>query len=143
MKSDGIYYIVETDSGQIQVIYHKLQAIKLYLVKKDIFSVGDQYYHPPITKQKKPIPFRDYSARIGKIKKELDAKMFNLSLAYKIIYGPEQIGLMKSPYENITTQLGDIIPLDPLIASRILKNDGICYIEKELIDNKVIINYAR
>jgi hypothetical protein len=139
-ESEGLYSSVQTESGEIRAIYHKLQPIKLLLVRKESFQVGDWYYSPAIPKPKKPIKWKDYSARIGKIAKELDAKLFSLSNCFRVIYKSEQVSLTKSPYDNQTYSIGDVIPIDPWVTSRILKNEGKCWVE-EFIEEKPVILY--
>ena len=140
VNPNGLYSIVVTNIGEIQAIYHKLQPIKLYLVKKESFNVGDWYFSPARPKPKKPVNWGNYSPKIGRISKELDAKLFSLSNSLKVVHKPEEIGLMRSPYDNITVSLGDVIPLDPIGTSKIMENGGNCYVE-EIINGKVLISH--
>ena len=143
IDQDGIYAKLSIESDIVKMIHSKLQPVKLYLVEKEEFLTGDWYYYPATPIPKKPLKWRDYQPRIGKINKEIDAKLFNLGPAKKIIYRPEQIGLIRADYESFETQIGDIIPVDSRVLGRTLSNNGECWVEEELIDGKVVMDYVQ
>lgn len=138
---DQNYVIVCIGQQNINVIVYKLQPVKLYLVKKERFAVGDLFYYPPTIAPKTRTLWRDYDAKIGKIGKEIDAKLFNLGNAQKVIFKPEQIGLMRYKSNTLTHQINDIGPVDSTVIVTIINNGGNCLVEDELIEGKVVISY--
>jgi len=134
------YVKVNIDNEEIELIHLKLQPVKLYLVEKSPFEPGDWFY-TPAKKNPPSRHFGRFDAGIGRINKELDAKLYTLSLSKKIIYKPESIALVRSTSELYERSIGDLIPIDSGTLKKILENSGECWIEDELIDNKVVIHY--
>ncbi len=134
------YAKVNVNGEDINCVFLKLQAIKLYLVNKETFSPGDWYYKDAKQKTKKGPLFGHYESSIGRINSELDAKLQSLGDNKKIIYKPEFIGLTRSDFERLGVELGDIIPINSAKLQRILENGGKCWVEEQLVDNKVVIH---
>jgi len=142
IDDEGIYVKLAIENDIVRVLYTKLQPVKLYLVDQEEFLSGDWYYYPPIPIPKKPIKWRDYSPRIGEIKKTLDARLFNLGPAKKIIYRHEQIAWTRAKSDTFESFIGELVPIDARVLGRTLSNNGECWVE-ELIDGKVVIDYEQ
>jgi len=143
IDADGIYAKLSIENDIVRVLHIKLQPVKLYLVEKEAFLSGDLYYFPPTPVPKVPVPWKNYSGRIGEIKKNLDAMLFTLGPAKKIIYRHEQIGWTRAKSDTYEICIGDIVPIDARVLGRSLSNDGECWVDDELIDGKVVIDYEQ
>jgi hypothetical protein len=139
-KEGDPYAKVNVLGEDINCVFLKLQAIKLYLVNKETFSPGDWYYRPAKQKPKKGALFGHYESSIGRINSELDAKLQSLGDNKKIIYKPEFIGLIRADFERFSVEVGDIIPINSAKLHTILENGGKCWVEEQLVDNKVVIH---
>lgn len=139
-KEGDAYAKVNVEGEDINCVFLKLQEIKLYLVNKEPFSPGDWYYMPGKKKPKKPSLFGRYDASIARVNTDLDARLQNLSDNKRIIYKPEFIGLMRADFERFETGVGSIVPINSTKLHRIFQNGGKCWIEDELINNKVVIH---
>lgn len=131
---DSINCIIECNLGIIKVLQLKLQPIDLFLVRKEEFNIGDLYYQP-IRKQ----GFNNVPAKVGKILKAMDASLYSLGSAEKVIYTHDQIKYTRARNNSITQSLDQIVELDGFLLDSIFSNNGKCFIEKELINNKVVI----
>jgi len=139
-KEGDPYAKVNVEGEDINCVFLKLQVIKLYLVNKETLFPGDWYYMAPKKKPKKPSLFARYDASIARINTDLDARLQNIGGNKRIIYKPESIGLMRADFEIFGTGVGSICPINSTKLHRIFENVGRCWIENELIDNKVVIH---
>lgn len=139
-KGGEPYAKISIDGEDVNCVFLKLQAIKLYLVNKEAFSPGDWYYTPAKEKPKKGALFGRYESSISRINTELDAKLHSLGDNKKIIYKPDSIGLMRADFERFDTEIGSLIPLTSSRLNKILGNGGKCWVEDQLVENKVVIH---
>ena len=125
--------IIENEVKEILSV--KLQPVKFYLIDNSKLEIGDWFFSEKNNKS----PIKDTDSIIGRINTELDVMIFNAGNNSKIIYKSESIGLMRAKSDLFESVVGDPVPINSSLLEAILKNNGICFIENDLIDNKVVI----